>query len=495
MSRSLYARLAYRHGRRVDRFTRREMLRSTLAASASMLLSRTPTFGRPSYQDKAPKRSVIVVGAGFAGLACAHELLSAGYDVTVVEARGRIGGRVLSFSDLVPGKNVEGGAELIGSNHPTWVAYAHKFGLEFLDVTESEDLEAPIVISGRRVDPEAESALWEELDAVVSRMNADAEPIDADRPWKSPSADALDRRTVADWLKDQEMSDLCREALRSQLAGDNGVALSQQSYLGMLTQIKGGGVEKYWTESEVYRCKGGNGQLATKLAEAIGKDRINLSLPVKNIKVAPDKVEARCSDGRTITADDLVLTVPPTVWGKIEFNPPLPAALKPQMGVNLKYLAGVKGRFWVEKKLAPDSLTDGPVSMTWDGTDNQPGDEGACMVAFSGGPAAEMVRAKVGKDADGFYKAELEKIYPGYGESFVRGRFMDWPGDVWTMGGYSFPAPGQVTTIGPLLEKGLGRLHFAGEHACYKFVGYMEGGLNSGVTVARRLAVRDGVAK
>jgi len=40
-----------------------------------------------------------------------------------------------------------------------------------------------------------------------------------------------------------------------------------------------------------------------------------------------------------------------------------------------------------------------------------------------------------------------------------------------------------------------GRLHLAGEHTCYKFVGYMEGGLQSGVRVAKALAARDGVAK
>jgi hypothetical protein len=70
---------------------------------------------------------------------------------------------------------------------------------------------------------------------------------------------------------------------------------------------------------------------------------------------------------------------------------------------------------------------------------------------------------------------------------------MDWPADAWTMAGYSFPAPGQVTTNGPTLRAGLGHLHFAGEHTCYKFVGYMEGGLNSGASLARRLAARDNI--
>ena len=90
---------------------------------------------------------------------------------------------------------------------------------------------------------------------------------------------------------------------------------------------------------------------------------------------------------------------------------------------------------------------------------------------------------------------EFAKIYPTFEQNYVGGRFMDWPGDEWTMAGYSFPAPGQITRMGPLLHKGMGRLHFAGEHTSYKFVGYMEGALNSGATIAKRIATRDGVLK
>jgi monoamine oxidase len=78
----------------------------------------------------------------------------------------------------------------------------------------------------------------------------------------------------------------------------------------------------------------------------------------------------------------------------------------------------------------------------------------------------------------------------------LKTRFMDWPSDAWVRASYSFPAPGQVTTMGPTLREGVGgHLHFAGEHTCYAFVGYMEGALNSGVSIARRLAQRDGVLK
>ncbi len=117
------------------------------------------------------------------------------------------------------------------------------------------------------------------------------------------------------------------------------------------------------------------------------------------------------------------------------------------------------------------------------------------MIAFSGGPGADALRAIPARDRDAAYAAELAKRYPGLKQAFVRGLFMDWPAASWTRAGYSFPAPGQVTTVGPLLQEGIaGRLHFAGEHACYKFAGFMEGALTSGVTVATRLAVRDGVA-
>jgi monoamine oxidase len=159
------------------------------------------------------------------------------------------------------------------------------------------------------------------------------------------------------------------------------------------------------------------------------------------------------------------------------------------MGLNVKYLAAVKRRFWKASGLSPDAVTDGLVSLTWEGTDNQGSDaDGAVLTCFSGGPAAERARQHWAQNKDEAYAEALSEIYPEYGANFLRGRFMDWPNELWTAAGYSFPAPGQVTTVGPVLRRGLGRLHFAGEHTCYKFVGYMEGALNSGVRAARQIA-------
>lgn len=487
---SFYARLARRFGRGMDAPTRREFLRGTLALGSLALLSNR------LVRAGSPGRRVVVVGAGFAGLAAAYELSSAGYEVTVVEARKRAGGRVLSFGDFVPGKNVEGGAELIGSNHPAWVAYADRFGLEFLDVTEAEGVEFPLSLGGKRVEAKEAAALWEEMDAALGRMNGDAARVDAESPWKSAAAAALDGRSVASFVGGLETSPLCRAAVDALLQSDNGAATSRQSYLGMLAAVAAGGGEDYWTESEVYRCKGGNGQLARKLAEAIGEKRILLGAPAAAVSVAGAPAAVTLADGTRLEADDVVLAVAPTVWKRIRFDPPLSEALRPQMGSNVKYLAALKSRFWLEARLGPDSLSDGAVSQTWDGTDNQREGEGACLVAFSGGPPADACRAFPAEERDERYLAALERLYPGIRGAFAGSRFMDWPSDEWTLGGYSFPAPGEVTSVGPLLRDGVaGRLHFAGEHCCYGFVGFMEGALQSGLAVAKRLAARDGVAR
>lgn len=507
MGRSLYRDLNRRFGPRVDEVTRRTMLKATLAAGAGLLLSTAlPASGaisRLSRGSVAGKR-VVVVGAGFAGLTAAYELKSAGYDVTVIEARDRVGGRVLSFNPdnknaFIAGKNMEGGGELVGSNHPTWVAYADRFKLEFLNISEAEGLAYPVVIDGKRLDDKAASDLWDSMGEALKKMDALAEPLDPDAPWLAKTAPELDKRSIQSWIDALDADELTKKACWINQAGDNGVDPKNASLLGQLAAIKGGGLEKFWTESEVYRCAGGNQSLALRLLKELGADRVITGLPVTRIELKNKLMIVTCKDGRTLEADDVVLAVPPSVWQKIEIVPGLPAALKPQMGANVKYLAHLKTRFWRDAKLSPDSMGNGAVQLTWDTTDGQPGDTDVGMVAFSGGPGAERCLAFDKSKLDAEYGAELKKFYPTWDEHFVKSRFMDWPRDPWAMASYSFPAPGQVTAQGPLMAKPLdthaGRLHLAGEHTCYKFVGYMEGGLSSGAAVARRIAQRDGVAK
>lgn len=493
MSQTLFSLLHRKYAKPSDGMTRREMLRATLAAAAGLLVSDRLAFG----QGK-PGKKVVVIGAGFSGLAAAYELASAGYDVTVYEARNRVGGRVLSFTDFVPNKVVEGGGELIGSNHPTWVSYKERFKLEFLDVVEDKDHEAPIVLGGTRLSSDESDKLWEEMTAALNLINKEAAAVgDPYQPWKTRDAEILDRRTLSSWIQSLNVSPLCKTGIDTQMSANNGVRTEWQSYLGNLAMVKGGGLEKYWTDSEVYRCAGGNASLARKLLAGIGPARVQLRTPVRRVDLTHrDRVGITLASGQTIEADDVILAVPPSIWNKIGFEPALRGEiLTPQMGTNVKYLMAVKTQFWKAANLAPDWLSDGPANMLWHQTDNQKG-PGASLCAFSGGVSAEMCREWAPSERRANYVKELGKAYKGLAANLLKDRFMDWPGDAWTRASYSFPAPGQVTVQGPLLREGVGgRLHFAGEHTCYAFVGYMEGALNSGVAIAKRLATRDGVLK
>ena len=477
--RSLYARLHARHGEPIDR---REMIRRSLAAAAGLLV----TTGTPFGAQRLSSPRVVVVGAGFAGLAAAYKLARAGAQVTVLEGRNRVGGRVLSFQDLVPGGTMEGGAELIGTNHPIWMEYKERLGLTFVDITD-EDGEAPIVLNGRRLTAAQSAQLWEDMTAALNRLNADAAKIpDPFAAWTAPGAAAWDTRSLADWIAALDAPDLCKAGVEAQMVADNGVATAWQSYLGNLTMVKGGGVEKFWTETEVYRCAGGSQQLALKLAAAIGSTKIHLRQAVSSIS-AGDRGVVVTAGANTHECDYVVLAVPPLTWNRIAFAPRFHITALPQMGSNVKFLMKTKDRFWRRGGLAPDLMTDGPVHLTWHTTQNQKV-AGAGVVAFSGGASADTCRGWTPAERTERYLAAMSPVFPGLRASFERARFMDWPSDPWVKGSYSFPAPGEVTTLGPQLQQPFaGRVFLAGEHTCYAFVGYMEGALQSGVRAAKRI--------
>ena len=488
---NLYKQLARRHGA-VERVSRRQMLQRSLAATAGLLLSDRFT-SRGWAQAKAGR--VVVIGAGFSGLTAAFELTQAGYDVTVVEARNRVGGRVITFSDLVPGKVVEGGGELVGTNHPQWIRYAERFKLELVEAAEV-DAEAPIVLGGKRLSSDESDELWEEMETAFEQIDADGKSIaNPLEPWTAPNADALDKRSLASWIDGLGASPLCKQALHTLMMADNGVIAAAQSYLGDLAMIQGGGgASRYWNESETHRCGGGNQQLARKFAAELGA-KVITRMPVRAVAVSDRGARVTLADARVLEADHVLLTAPPSTWNRIAFDPLLPPTLAPQMAINVKCLIAVKGRFWRSAELGPEMLSDGAVSLTWHGTDGQPETGGAALVAFSGGNAADTCREWASAARGENYMAALEPVYRAIRPNFVRYRFMDWPSDPWSKGSYCFPAPGQVTSQGPTLRGGIGRLHFAGEYTSYAFMGYMEGALESGAAAARRIAQKDGVIR
>lgn len=469
--------------------SRREVMQAGLASAAGILVSTSESH---ALQNAGKGRRVLIIGAGFSGLACAYELQASGCAVTVLEARDRVGGRVRSMADFLPGKIVEAGGEFFGTNHPTAQAYARQLGLKLVEAPDYDTEHAePVVINGRLLNRDEQKSVDEEADRAYTQLTEIARPVLSERPWETENANTLDRTSMADWLEKQDISPLAKRLIETRFTLDNGVILREQSLLGNLAQIRGGGLERYWTDTETHRCEGGNQQFAVKLAERIGADKIKLNVPVAKIEITQTLVNVTDAAGVRYEADDVVLSVPPSTWSKISFLPALPDALSPQMGTAVKFLSRVKTRFWEKQGRPPSGLTDEGAGSLWLGTENQAPDKSPdVLVGFIGGPETVVWSNMPAEDRLRKYARQIESMQPGYSEALEQAIFIDWPKETWTAAGYSFPAPGQVILQGPILHNGLGRLHFAGEHTCYQFVGYMEGALNSGAALARRLTTR-----
>src|SRR5262249_29751394 len=135
------------------------------------------------------------------------------------------------------------------------------------------------------------------------------------------------------------------------------------------------------------------------------------------------------------------------------------------------------------------------IGVTWEATDNQMRGrkQNIRMNLFAGGdPARRALRVFENGDlaaVHAFYDRGLGRIYKTYAESSnPNRRFIPWPLEPWTWGGYSCPAPGEVCHVGPFLNRPYcSRLFFAGEHVCLPFFGYMEGALQSGAMVASKI--------
>jgi monoamine oxidase len=488
MARSLFARLADRYEPRGPRLRRREALK-LMGLSAAGAMAGCVGLGKTGGRTG----RAVVIGAGFAGLSAAERLRRGGWEVTVLEARGRVGGRVVRIDSIGGGDAyAEGGGEWIGLNHPRWLAHAKRLGLRLIEATE-EDGEAPIVLGGRRLGPDEAEALYEEMELHLAALTEASASVRADAPWESPGAAELDAESVAYWLAGRGMSESCLAASRAMLEHDNAAAAERMSLLGLLAMVAGGGGESFWTDSEVYRCAGGNARLAQGLAEDLGWSRIRLREPAAGVAIGINGCTVMTERG-SYNADSVVIAVPPSVWDTLKITGPdgetmAPAA--PSMGPAAKLLVRAERAWWREGGLSPDALSDGAAGYTWNATDGQATPR-PIVCGFGAGPAiAGMTQGDPRPMRDG-----IEKLLPGLAAARAQGpeseRFMHWPSDPWARAGYSFPAPGEVTGAVRALHAGVTaggrvRLAFAGEHTAMAFTGYMEGALASGHAAAMRL--------
>jgi monoamine oxidase len=439
---------------------------------------------------------VTVIGAGLSGLRAARALADAGREVVVLEARDRVGGRLLNAT-LGDGVTVDVGGQWVGDDHERVRGLAGELGLEiFPQFGEGKNV---VDVAGTRrlykgtIPRLGPRVLW---DIFIARRHLDrlAKGVSAEEPWAADRAVDLDGQTLGAWIEENVRTPMARELIG--LAGRTvwGAGPDELSMLHVLFYVNSAGSFDKLIDTEggaqQDRLDGGAQLLPLGLAESLG-ERVRLSTPARRIEQRGEVVRV-LADGAEIEARRVIVAVPPAIAARIEFDPPLPEqrrqlAERLRPGRLSKCMALYEGPFWRNDGFTGEAVTDaGPVTLTFD---SSPRDGSAgVLLGFVGGP-------EVG-DMDGMGEEErrttvlacFERLFgpraaqpTGYVEQV-------WSEEEWSGGGpTSNFGPGGWTATGPSLREPAGRIHWAGTETATIWSGYMEGALQAGDRAAAEI--------
>ncbi len=436
---------------------------------------------------------VVVVGAGIAGLSTARTLVAAGREVVVLEARDRVGGRVLNVE--IGGQANELGGQWIAPYQNRALAYLDELGIElfpsfrdgshvYVDpsgtVHHYEGHDAPLGDIAERA--------FTEGDAELDRM---AKELDPERPWDHPRALEWDSVTFEAWLQTEVEDELARDLLRSWLAGG---FLTKPAHTFSLLQglwvIAGaGGTYELFEPDQclAYRVVGGSQLLPLRLAEQLG-DRVILGAPARGIRRSQGRVEIDATSVLA-TARAAVVAIPPNLTGGIRFEPAAPGwRMRLEQGISqgvvIKALAVYDHPFWREDGLSGQGFA--PRLLVRELYDNSPpsGEPGVLLTFLAGenAEAAARMTPEARRQAvlDGFasYVGDAAREAIEYHE-------LDWSAEEWTRGAYAATfGVGGLTRFGEDLRRPIGPIHWA----CTDIAGvghmHMEGAIRSGEAAA-----------
>jgi monoamine oxidase len=432
---------------------------------------------------------VIVAGAGLSGLCAARELINAGVEVTVIDARDRPGGRVWTLRDgLADDQHAELGGEFIDADQKEICGVVRDLGLELVRVL-SRGFTHRYRCGGDwclgRTGPW--DLLRQSLQPLLTRYEA------AHGDTTSGAVRELSTLSLRDWLRRQDAAPQLHyiaDALRGFFLADP----DDLSVLPVVEQLSRGGSP---AQARMFRIAGGNDRLVQALIDHMAATML-LRHTLRRITTSGGGITASVDDehGRVqqLEGDAMVVTLPASTLRDVEITPALPddqqqAIRTLSYGCATKVVLQTAGDLFAGRR-ARAFATDTAAGAFWDGTEGQQGSH-SIVTFLAGGSASARLRPRAEQGA----AAVLGEVCwlrpaagaPGAGRREARAWSATWEDDPWARGGYAFVDPGFDPALRPALSRRAGRLAFAGEHTSEQWQGYMNGAVESGIRAAREL--------
>lgn len=472
------------------------------------LCSTQVTAGRRPHGGKSAKTSqvdVVVVGAGLSGLAAAKTLIEGGKKVAVVEARDRVGGRVLN-KQLQNGGVTELGAAFVGPTQDDALALIEELGLETLDEYNTGSNLA--VVSGERLlydssspVPDLDPASLEAVALAFGQLDAAAATIDVTKPWSHPNASDWDSFTLGTWIARQNLPAPVLALLDTAFPSLISVEPGEASFLYVLSYIAAAGnittpgtferLISVADGAQEKRVVGGTGLLATGLAKKIGSSNIYFNSPVQAITKQSDSYHVQ-SQSQEFIAKDVIVAMSPPLASRIHYDPPL-SAQRDQL--TQRFFMGSLGKataiyatpFWRSDNLTGQAASDSGVVRSTLDVSPKDGSYGAIL----GFVEADQMR-ELDDATEDHIKALVTEDYVRYfgpqAANVTEWVIQRWDNEVYSRGGpVAVAGPGTLSRYGPALCEPQGGIHWAGTESSDYWVGYMSGALRAGKRAAKEI--------
>ncbi len=276
---------------------------------------------------------VVVVGAGLAGLVAARELTARGASTVVLEARDRVGGRVLNH-ELGDGKVVEVGGQWTGPTQDRLAALARELGVETFPTYDVGDSVIEYRGRLRRYEgtiPRINPVVLLDVEQAQRRLNRLATRVPLEAPWDAPGAERLDGQTAATWLRRNLATRAGRLLLELGIKAVWAAQPEDLSLLHVLFYVHSAGSLQMLFDTDggaqQDRFAGGSQLLALRMAEELG-ERVVLGAPARRVEYGPDGVTVH-ADGAHVRGRRAILAIAPTLAGRIAYDPPLSGFARP----------------------------------------------------------------------------------------------------------------------------------------------------------------------